>query len=66
MDGWGFTQLVHALRQVSLPISSQDILEAQTCLLNFPNISRKQILKTVLVHRPQDSVVFETVWRTLF
>jgi len=63
MDGWLFIRLIHALRQVSLSISSQDILDAQTCLIRYPSIPRKQLLKSLLVHRPQDVGIFETVWR---
>ena len=63
MDGWFFIRLVHALRQVSLSISSQDILDAQTCLVRYPDLPRKQILKSLFTHRPQDAAIFETVWR---
>ncbi|HBV89295.1 MAG TPA: hypothetical protein DEF42_22200 [Desulfosporosinus sp.] len=63
MDGWLFIKLIHALRQVSLSISSQDILDAQTCLIRYPSLPRKQLLKSLLVHRPQDVGIFETVWR---
>ena len=65
MDGWKFIRLVHALRQVSLSISSQDILDAQACLVRFPNLSEKQIAKSLFIHRPQDSSIFEMVWRIL-
>jgi len=63
MNGWYFIRLVHALRQVSLSISSQDILDAKTCLVRYPDLPRKQILKSLLVHRPRDIPIFETVWR---
>lgn len=63
MDGWVFIRLVHALRQVSLSISSQDILDALTCLVRYPDLPQKQILKSLLIHRPQDASIFETVWR---
>ena len=65
MDGWNFIRLVHALRQVSLSISSQDILDVQTCLARFPDLSEKQITKSIFIHRPQDATIFETVWRIL-
>ena len=65
MDGWKFIRLVHALRQVSLVISSQDILNAQTCLFRFPDLSEKQIVKSLFIHRSQDFSIFETVWRIL-
>ena len=65
MDGWKFLRLVHALRQVSLSISSQDILDVQTCLSRFPDLSEKQIAKSIFIHRPQDAAIFETVWRIL-
>lgn len=65
MNGWVFIKLVHALRQVSLAISSQDILDAQNCLARYPDLPAKQILKTMFVHRPQDSDIFETVWRII-
>ena len=65
MDGWNFIRLVHALRQVSVSISSQDILEAQVCLDRFPDLSEKQILKSLFIHHPQDSLMFETIWRIL-
>jgi len=65
MDGWNFIKLVHALRQVSLSISSQDILEVQTCLARFPDLSEKQITKSIFIHRPQDAAIFETVWGIL-
>lgn len=63
MDGWAFFRLVHALRQVSLSISSQDILDAQSCLVRYPDLSCKQILQSLFVHRPQDATIFDTVWR---
>jgi len=65
MDGWNFIRLVHALRRVSVSISSQDILDAQVCLVRFPDLSEKQILKSLFLHRPQDSSIFETIWRIL-
>ena len=65
MDGWNFIRLVHALRRVSVSISSQDILDAQVCLVRFPDLSEKQILKSLFIHRPQDSAIFETIWRIL-
>lgn len=65
MDGWNFIRLVHALRQVSLSISSQDILDVQTCLSRFPDLSEKQITKSIFIHRPQDAAIFETVWEIL-
>lgn len=65
MDGWNFIRLVHALRRVSVSISSQDILDAQVCLVRFPDLSEKQILKSLFIHRPQDSSIFETIWRIL-
>ncbi|HZK83689.1 MAG TPA: VWA domain-containing protein [Desulfosporosinus sp.] len=65
MDGWNFIKLVHALRRVSVSISSQDILNAQVCLERFPDILDKQILKSLFIHRPQDSSIFETIWRIL-
>jgi len=65
MDGWNFIRLVHALRQVSVSISSQDILDAQTCLNQFPDISEKQLLKSLFNHRPQDLAMFEAIWRIL-
>lgn len=65
MDGWNFVRLVHALRQVSLSISSQDIFDVQTCLSRFPELSEKLIVKSIFIHRPQDTAIFETVWRIL-
>ncbi len=65
MNGWSFIRLVHALRQASLSISSQDILDAQTCFHRFPNMSEKLIVKALFIHRSQDSSIFETVWRIL-
>lgn len=65
MDGWNFIRLVHALRRVSVSISSQDILDAQVCLVRYSNLSEKQILKSLFIHRPQDASIFETVWRIL-
>lgn len=65
MDGWNFIRLVHALRRVLVSISSQDILDAQVCLVRFPDLSEKQILKSLFIHRPQDSSIFETIWRIL-
>ncbi|AET67362.1 protein containing von Willebrand factor type A (vWA) domain [Desulfosporosinus orientis DSM 765] len=65
MDGWVFIRLVHALRQVSVAVSSQDIRDAQMCLRRYPNISDKEILKTLFVHRPQDSAIFNTVWEII-
>lgn len=65
MNGWNFVRLVYTLRQVSLSISPQDIFDAQTCLSRFPELSEKQILKSIFVHRPQDAAIFDTVWRIL-
>jgi hypothetical protein len=65
MNGWNFIKLVHALRQVSVSISSQDIFEVQTCLVRFPEIAEKRIMKSIFIHRPQDAAIFETVWRIL-
>ncbi|HEY8908985.1 MAG TPA: VWA domain-containing protein [Desulfosporosinus sp.] len=65
MNGWKFIRLVHALRQVSISVSSQDILDAQISLHRFPYLSEKQILKSLFVHRSQDYSTFETVWRIL-
>lgn len=65
MDGWNFIRLVQALRRVSVSISSQDILDAQVCLVRFPDLSEKQILKSLFVHCPHDSSIFETIWRIL-
>lgn len=65
MDGWKFIRLVHALRQASLLISTQDIKDAQTCLLCYPDLSEKLLLRSILIHRPQDSVIFETVWKII-
>ena len=66
MDGWHFIRLVHALRRVEVSVSSQDILDAQICLNRFPDLSEKQILKSLLIHRLQDSSIFETIWKILF
>jgi len=66
MDGWKFIRLVYALRQVSISVSSQDILDAQISIHRFPDLSEKQILKSLFIHRPQDSSVFEMIWRILF
>jgi len=65
MDGWNFIRLVHALRRVLVSISSQDILDAQVCLVRFPDLAEKQILKSLFIHHPQDSSIFETIWRIL-
>ena len=65
MDGWNFVRLVHALRLVSVSISSQDILDAQVCLARFPDLSEKQLMKSLFIHRPQDSSAFEMIWRIL-
>ncbi len=65
MDGWIFIRLVNALRQVCLSISSQDILDAQACLVRYPDLPRKLILKSLFVHRPQEASTFETVWRII-
>jgi len=65
MDGWNFIRLVYALRRVSISISSQDILDAQVCLIRFPDLADKQILKALFIHRPQDSALFETIWKIL-
>lgn len=65
MDGWCFIRLVHALRQVSVSISAQDILEAQICLNRYAYLPEKQIIKSLLIHRPQDSLIFEMVWRII-
>ena len=65
MNGWNFIKLVDALRRVSVSISSQDILDAQVCLDRFPDLPEKQILKSLFIRRPQDSAIFETIWRIL-
>lgn len=65
MDGWHFIRLVHTLRRVLVSISSQDIRDAQICLDRFPDLSEKQILKSLFIHRPQDITIFETIWRIL-
>ena len=66
MDGWEFLRLINALRQAAIAISVQDVCEAQICLERFPFIPVKQICKTLLIHKPQDLLTFETVWRVLF
>ena len=66
MDGWNFMKLVHALRRVQVSISSQDILNAQICLDRYPDLSQKQILKSLFIHQPQDLTIFEMIWRILF
>jgi len=66
MDGWNFIRLVHALRLVSVSVSSQDILDAQVCLVRFPDLSEKQILKSLFIHRPHDYSIFEMIWKVLF
>ena len=65
MNGWSFVKLVEALRRVSVSISSQDILDAQVCLDRFPDLLEKQILKSIFIRRPQDSAIFETIWKIL-
>ena len=65
MDGWVLIRLVDALRQVSILISSQDIYDAQTCLVRYPDLSAKLILKSLFIHQLQDDSVFETVWRVI-
>jgi uncharacterized protein len=66
MNGWNFLRLIHALRQTSISISSQDVCEAQICLERFPNITEKQIFHALLIRRPQDIATFEAVWRIIF
>lgn len=66
MEGWTFLRFVHALRQASLTISSQDIHDAQTCLIRFPNLPEKLILKSIFIRRPQDVTGFEIIWKILF
>jgi uncharacterized protein with von Willebrand factor type A (vWA) domain len=63
MDGWKFLSLVQSLRQVSIPVSSQDILEALFCLNHFSCLSEKKIIKSLVIHRPQDVEVFDAVWK---
>lgn len=65
MDGWNFIRFVHALRRVSVSISSQDILDAQICLNRFPDLSEKQILKSLFIHCSQDLAMFEVIWKIL-
>ncbi|MDP4126081.1 MAG: VWA domain-containing protein [Bacillota bacterium] len=65
MDGWKFIRLVQAMRQASVSISSQDIQDAQTCLQRYPYLSEKLITRSILIHRPQDYSIFETVWRII-
>ncbi|TGE31619.1 VWA domain-containing protein [Desulfosporosinus sp. Sb-LF] len=66
MNGWKFIQLVYALRELSISISSQDIVNALTCLLRFPDLSEKLITKTTFICRPQDASIFEMIWEILF
>lgn len=65
MNGWNFLRLIHALRQASISISSQDVCEAQICLGRFPDIPEKQILRALFIRRPQDALTFETIWRII-
>ncbi|WP_407309110.1 VWA domain-containing protein [Desulfosporosinus sp. SB140] len=65
MNGWNFLKLIHALRQVSISVSSQDVYEIQRCLVRFPYISEKQIFKALLIRKPQDVLTFETIWRII-
>ncbi len=66
MDCWNFMKLVHALRRVQVSISSQDILDAQICLDRYPDLSQKQIFKSLFIHQPKDLTLFEMIWRILF
>ncbi len=66
MNGWSYIRLIDALRKAGLPISPQDFAEALTCLERFPELSAEIILKTSLIHRPHDRLIFQTIWQILF
>lgn len=64
MNSWQFLKLISTLREV-IPVSSEDIIEAQIALEWFPNLPEILLLRTTLVHRPQDIPLFELVWQTI-
>ncbi|WP_088185818.1 VWA domain-containing protein [Desulfosporosinus sp. FKA] len=66
MNGWDFLRLINGLRQASIMISSEDVRDVQICLDRFPMIAEKQIMKALLIRRPQDLIMFESVWRIIF
>lgn len=52
------------MRQV-IPVSTQDVIEGQIALNRFPELPERLLLRTALVHRPQDFPVFELVWQAV-
>ncbi|GAB6174701.1 VWA domain-containing protein [Paradesulfitobacterium aromaticivorans] len=64
MNGWQTVRLVKALRAAGLPVSSQDWAEAALCLNRFPDIPERVMLRSMLIHRPQDVSIFDLVWET--
>lgn len=65
MDGWHFLYLATVLRYV-IPVSTQDLGEALVALDRFPALPVQDVLRTTLIHRPQDQAAFELVWHLIF
>lgn len=58
-------KLIAALRQ-TLPLSTQDLIEAMDALNRFPFFPEKEVLRTLLVHRLEDLLTFNLTWDILF
>ncbi|WP_206812100.1 VWA domain-containing protein [Paradesulfitobacterium ferrireducens] len=65
MNGWEVLRLVNALRGAGLLVSSQDLAEAFLCLSRYPEIPSEILLRSLLIHRPQDIAMFHFVWAAL-
>ncbi|MGC7873815.1 VWA domain-containing protein [Desulfosporosinus sp. SYSU MS00001] len=66
MNGWDFLRVINGLRQASIMVSSEDVCDVQICFDRFTMIAEKQIMKALLIRRPQDLIMFESVWRIIF
>ncbi len=66
MNGWDFLRLIFILRQVPLPITSEDLSNAYYCIQHFQELPTKKVLRAILIHRPEDLLVFDLVWESLF
>ncbi|MDI6880680.1 MAG: hypothetical protein QMD16_15165, partial [Desulfitobacteriaceae bacterium] len=58
-------QLITALRQ-ALPLSTQDVIETMDARVRFPFLPEKDVLRTLLIHRPEDIPTFDFIWDLLF
>lgn len=66
MDLWDFLKVVQVLRLTRVPISTQDVVDALFSIIHFRQLPPRIVLRTLLVHRPEDMVIFDRVWQILF